>query len=247
MKVNKKFSTIAKFTIPIVAGVAIIAGTIEKFGLEKSAQILSTPLTILVSTATYIANEKSKHLQYVEGKIKDFENQPETITVRKMLNTELQCVELFPFLEEPTNRYVIVEDSEWATALLECKCNDYLKKQHESIDKEKPFYQQKPAIRAAIRDKYNRFLNHLQEFEKMIESGAVSEEMLSNYLDPWFEFIKNVSDSKEDFVEHPINKRKYTHKQALLEYIGLVEDKELSIIQKNVRALIQRYRTFEEI
>jgi hypothetical protein len=71
--------------------------------------------------------------------------------------------------------------------------------------------------------------------------------MLSNYLDPWFEFIKNVSDSKEDFVEHPINKRKYTHKQALLEYIGLVEDKELSIIQKNVRALIQRYRTFEEI
>ncbi len=251
---SKKFPTITKTKIiisaTVVATLIASGAVIKKFGFEKSAKNFGTPFTVLSGVVTYIGNEKSKRLQYVEGKIKDFENEPETINVRKMLNTELQCVELFPFVEKANHRYVFVQDVVWAKALLECKCNKHLKEEHDSIDKEKPLYDQPPAIKAVIRDNFNRFLNDLQKFEKMIESEVVSEEMLSNYLEPWFDLIKSAN--HKDSVECPINKKKYTPKEALLEYIGILDvdipDEKLSIIQRNVRDLIKRYPTkFDEI
>jgi hypothetical protein len=60
-----------------------------------------TPISIIVSAflgaATYAFNESWKRRQYLEEKIKSFEDKKEAINVRKMLNTELQCIELFPF------------------------------------------------------------------------------------------------------------------------------------------------------
>ncbi len=215
---SKKFPTITKTKIIISATVVatlIASGTvIKKFGFEKFAKNFGTPCTVLTGVVTYIGNEKSKRLQYVEGKIKDFENEPETINVRKMLTAELQCVELFPFVEESAYRYVVVQDALWAEALLECKCNKHLKEEHDSINRKQPLYDQPPAVKAVIRDNFNRFLNHLQQFEKMIESEVVSKEMLSNYLEPWFDLIKNAN--PKDSVECPITKKKYTHKDALL-------------------------------
>lgn len=252
---SKKFPTITKTKIIIsataVAALIISGIAIKKIGFEQFVKNFGTPCTVLTGVVTYIGNEKSKRLQYVEGKIKDFENEPETINVRKMLNAELQCVELFPFVEASAYRYVLVPDGLWAKALLECKCNKHLKEEHDSINREIPLSKQTPAVKAVIRDNFNRFLNHLQQFEKMIESGVVSEEMLSNYLEPWFDLIKNANDNQKDSVKSPITKEEYTHKKALLEYIGMdvkIPDENLSIIQKNVRDLIKRYPTkFDEI
>jgi hypothetical protein len=86
----------------------------------------------------------------------------------------------------------------------------------------------------------------------MIESEVVSEEMLRNYLEPWFDLIKNANDNPKDSVECPITKKIYTPKDALLEYIGIlnvdIPDEKLSIFQRNVRDLIKRYPTkFDEI
>ena len=98
-----------------------------------------------------------------------------------MLSSELQCVELFPFLEKPTYRFVVVEDCLWAEALHECKWNENLREEYRKINKDdEHFYQQEAAVKACVRDNFNRFLYHLQQFEKMIDSKTIDSKTLIN-------------------------------------------------------------------
>lgn len=217
--------------------------------IESMITTYTTPISIILSAigglVTYSINESWKRHQYLEEKIKEFENKPETINVRKMLGAELQCVELFPFLEKPTHRYVIVEDALWAEALLECKCNHTLKEQYNLIDKDSEFfYKQLPALKSCIRDNFNRYLNHLQHFEKMIESKVIDQNRLRVHLDPWFDLIDHLNDESD--IECPASSKKYIPKKALLEYMGLLEEvplEKLSNTQKDVRNLVTRFRS----
>jgi hypothetical protein len=66
---------------------------------------------------------------------------------------------------------------------------------------------------------------------------------LKIYLFPWFEFIDKVNDIVS--IQCPSSGENYLPKVALLEYMGLLEDtpeEELSIIQKDVRRLVSRFR-----
>lgn len=212
----------------------------------KGIAVILTGVSAFGALITYRNNESWKRRQYIEEKIKDFEDKLETINVRKMLSTELQCVELFPFLEKPTYRFVVVEDCLWAEALLECKCNENLRKEYSSINKDdEHFYQQEAAVKACIRDNFNRFLYHLQQFEKMVESKIINPKELNNYLDPWFKYIENANDGIS--VKCQSSGTCYLPKEALLEYMGLLESipgDELSVTQKDVRKLVLRFRTF---
>ncbi len=220
----------------------------EKTIVEYMVSTYTTPISIILSAiggvVTYSINESWKRRQYLEEKIKNFEEKIETINFRKMLSAELQCVELFPFLEKPTHRFVVVDDCLWAESLLESKCNKTLKEQYNLIDKDhENFYQQKPAVKASIRDNFNRYLNHLQQFEKMIESKIIDQKTLKTHLEPWFEFIDRANNG--DRVKCPYSGEEYLPKAALLEYMGLLEntpEEELSIIQKDVRTLVSRFR-----
>lgn len=213
--------------------------------LLKAIPVALTTSSAIGAFITYKNNESWKRRQYLEEKIKDFENRIETINVRKMLSTELQCVELFPFLEKPTYRFVVVEDCLWAEALLECKCNENLRKEYSSINKDdEHFYQQKAAVKACIRDNFNRFLYHLQQFEKMVYSEIIDSKILKNYLEPWFKYIENANDGIS--VKCQFSGTCYLPKEALLEYMGLLEDiqeESLSVTQKDVRTLVLRFRT----
>lgn len=207
-----------------------------------------TALSIFLSTfggmIVYSVNESWKRRQYIESKVKDFEASLETVNIRKILSSELQCIELFPFVDDAIERFVIVEDCLWTEALLECKCNHQLKEQYHRIDRKRPLYEQEPAVKSCIRDNFNRFLHHLQHFEKMIQSKALDEKKLRSYLYPWFESITQVG--KDIYVECPSTKKKYTPQQALLDYMGLSEsipEDKLSIVQRDVRSLVTRYRS----
>ena len=138
---------------------------VKKNDLKSKAETLSAifaAFSVVIGVITYYRNESWKHRLYIEEKIKDFENKLETINVRKMLSSELQCVELFPFLEKPTYRFVVVEDCLWAEALLECKCNENLREEYRKINKDdEHFYQQEAAVKACVRDNFNRFLRIL--------------------------------------------------------------------------------------
>ena len=221
--------------------------TVIKNALKDGA----TPASILLGIYSFIGNEKWKRRQYVEEKVKDFESQLETINVKKMLNTELQCIELFPFLKEPMKRFVVVEDEFWAEALLDCRCNNTsreLKDAHQSKESE-DFFTKGVVQKAAIRDDFNKFLNHLQQFEKMIESKAVKESDLKNYLNPWIVFIDRVNDKNlevdnEFKARYPVLKSECTPKQVLLEYMGLKKcdpSIDFSAVQKDVGVLFRRY------
>ena len=221
--------------------------TTQEIPFESALKVISVVLTGISAVGasfTYKNNESWKRRQYIEEKIKDFENKLETINVRKMLSTELQCVELFTFLEKPTYRFVVVEDCLWAEALLECKCNENLRKEYNSINKDdEHFYKQEAAVKACIRDNFNRFLYHLQQFEKMVESKIINPKELNNYLEPWFKYIENANDNVS--VRCQFSGECYLPKKALLEYMGLLEDipeESLSVTQKDVRTLVLRFR-----
>ena len=170
--------------------------------LEKLFKAYGTPISIIGGIITYFVNETWKRRQYIEQKIKEFENQPETINVRKMLSAEVQCVEFFPFLVNSRERFVFVEDDLWTTALLESKCNIILKQEHDKAMKADNPFLQESVWKAVIRDNFNMFLNHLQQFEKMIVSGVVNEGELKNYLDTWIELIHRSGDLNE--VDCPV-------------------------------------------
>lgn len=239
-----------KTTQPEVLSQANTASSIQsskKLEMDAFLKDYSTAISIIVSLVggviTYSVNESWKRRQYVEEKIKAFEEKPEAINVRKILSTELQCVELFPFESEPKHRYLIVKDCLWTDALLGCKCNQEIEKEYRSIDKNKPLYEQEAAVKAVTRDNFNRFLDYLQQFEKMIESGVVNKKSLENYLDPWLELINRVDERK--IVICSISQKEYVPKKALLEYMGLLEEipeTELSVVQQDVRSLVMRYR-----
>ncbi len=233
----------------------------KKNDFERLVSIYSTPVSIIFSTsgiiATYFFNQSWKRRQYIEEKIKIFEDKIEVVNVRKMLNTELQCVELFPFLDKPDERFVIVEDSMWAEALFEGKDNAILRSQFESINK----YKDKSdvfssgdkdilikssikdiLIKSSIRDSFNKYLDCLQQFEIMINSQVIKQEELEIYLDPWLNFMDHVNNDIEIESSSKTKTKKYTAKHALLEYMGLWEGQELSVIQKDVKKLVKRFR-----
>lgn len=238
--------------VPTQATAASHPQSSKHFEMDDFLKDYSTAISILFSVVggiiTYRVNEDWKRRQYVEEKVKDFEEKIESINVRKLLSSELRCIELFPFEAEPKHRYVIVKDCLWAQALLECKCNIELEKEYSLINKNKPLYEQEAAVKAVTRDNFNRFLDYLQQFEKMIESGVISKKSLENYLAPWLDLISRVNG--ETIVVCSVSQKPYNTKKALLEYMGLLEslpETNLSIVQKDVRALVQRYRTLSSL
>lgn len=230
----------------MISQVDPMQGTQAQYQLKDLVEMYSTPLAIIIPAIggifAYWMNESWKRRQYIEGKIRDFECKPETINARKLISSELQCIELFPFVEPPTHRYVIVEDCLWAEALLECKCNVTLKTEFSSINKDKPLYEQKAAVKSCIRDDLNRFLGYLQHFEKMIEAGAIDQSKLRVYIEPWIESISKVNEEVK--VHCSSDGTDYTPKEALLGYMGLkqnIPEQSLSVVQRDVRALFSRY------
>lgn len=219
--------------------------------IEPISISASVILTMIGGIFTYHINESWKRRQYIEEKVKEFESERETINFRKILSDELQCIELFPFMEQPTHRYAVVEDCLWAEALLECKCNEALKEQYQQFDlirDEPDFYKQATAKKARIRDDANRFLDYLQQFERMIKSKVVAPKELKFHLEAWIEFIKRASE--DIYIVCPKSGEKYTPKIALLEYMGLLENskqQDLSTVQKDVRSLISRYCPLSEL
>jgi hypothetical protein len=131
-------------------------------------------------------------------------------------------------------------------ALLEWKYNATLKEQLESIDKnDENYYLKPPAIKACIRDNFNRYLDYLQQFEMMVKSGVINQKELKIYLLPWLELVGKVNDI--DSIQCPNSGKNYSPKKALLEYMGLLEDmpkgelSKLSIIQEDVNSLVLRF------
>lgn len=230
-----RINYISQKTIRFVAAITIIVGvsftgdhalaqsqtphSIQRNQWESAFRTYSPSIPIAVGVFTYIFNESWKHRQYIEQKFKDFEGTTEAVNIRKMLSDELQCIELFPFLEKPTHRFVIVESHLWAEALLECKCNATLREQYSQFDdvRDSPeIYKNIPAKKARIRDDANRFLDYLQQFERMIKSGVTNHKRLKLYLEPWIDLIKRADENV--YIICPTTKEKYTPKGALLEY-----------------------------
>ena len=68
------------------------------------------------------------------------------------------------------------------------------------------------------------------------------QEELEIYLDPWLNFMDHVNNDIEIESSSKTKTKKYTAKHALLEYMGLWEGQELSVIQKDVKKLVKRFR-----
>lgn len=198
-------------------------------------------LSILAFAVKYHFDQEWKVREFTTKEFKEFEEAPETISVKKMLNSKSQLIDLFPTATLASNRFIYVDDQMLNDALItfdnkqqELEYNKKLKEAQERYqekaksDDKYPRKEEKLLIYAAIRDNFDRFAESLQLFESMIKSEVIKEKDLAPYLEPLFDTIEQAS--------------KRTHPSNILKYLGLIENqKQLSEVQKSIKNLRKRY------
>ena len=198
-------------------------------------------LSILAFAVKYHFDQEWKVREFTTKEFKEFEEAPETISVKKMLNSKSQLVDLFPTATLASNRFIYVDDQMLNDALItfdnkqqELEYNKKLKEAQERYqekaksDDKYPRKEEKLLIYAAIRDNFDRFAESLQLFESMIKSEVIKEKDLAPYLEPLFDTIEQASER--------------THPSNILKYLGLDENqKQLSEVQKSIKNLRNRY------
>ncbi|MBE9144512.1 hypothetical protein [Planktothrix mougeotii] len=198
-----------------------------------------TPIVVFV--AQYRRDQEWKLREFTTKKFKEFEEAPETINVKKLLNSESKLIDLFSTATLASNRFIYVDDQMLNDALIsfdneqqELKYNNDLNQaqmryQEKAQKNDKyPRKEEKLLIHAAIRDNFDRFAESLQLFESMIQSEAIKEKDLAPYLEPLFYTIEQAA--------------KRTHSSNILKYLGLIGNHEqLSEVQKSIRNLRKRY------
>ncbi|HEY9863314.1 MAG TPA: hypothetical protein V6D21_03950 [Candidatus Obscuribacterales bacterium] len=206
-------------------------------GLGIGGLILST----FSFAVKYHFDQEWKVREFTTKEFKEFEEAPETISVKKMLNSKSQLVDLFPTATLASNRFIYVDDQMLNDALItfdnkqqELEYNKKLKEAQERYqekaksDDKYPRKEEKLLIYAAIRDNFDRFAESLQLFESMIKSEVIKEKDLAPYLEPLFDTIEQASER--------------THPSNILKYLGLDENqKQLSEVQKSIKNLRNRY------
>ncbi|MBV8885718.1 MAG: pentapeptide repeat-containing protein [Chroococcidiopsidaceae cyanobacterium CP_BM_RX_35] len=211
-------------------------------GVFETFKILLAPITILIGVYTFLRKLTSERHSYLNKKFKEFEEKTEVINVRKMLNSELKFIKLFPS-NSPAFRSIPVTDQMLAEALeeeTEVKLKTAYENYRQKLEKDSSLIKLDEADEevfnhAAIRDNFDVFLDYLQQFEIMIESHVIAASVFENYISPWIKIIKKNSTSKKIHV---------------LKYMGLlnsIEYHELSSAQKSVRKLFERYCLLEDL
>ena len=205
--------------------------------------ILGVITPILVFVAQYGSDQKWKLREFTTKKFKEFEEAPETINVKKMLNSESKLIDLFPTTPLASNRFIYVDDEMLNDALISFdnpqQESDYNKNLNEAQmryqekaqkNDKYPRKEEKLLIYAAIRDNFDRFAESLQLFESMIQSEAIKEKDLAPYLQPLFDTIEQAA------------KRRDSNSSNILKYLGLIGNyEELSEVQKSIKNLRNRY------
>ena len=205
--------------------------------------ILGSISPIIFFYFPYRNNQKWKVREFTTKKVEEFEEAPETINVKKMLNSESKLIDLFPTATLASNRFIYVDDQMLNAALIsfdkeqESKYNNDLNeaqmRYQEKAQKNDKYArkEEKLLIYAAIRDNFDRFAESLQLFESMIKSQVIKEKDLAPYLEPLFDTIEQAS-------ERP-------HSSNILKYLGLDKNQkqlsELSEVQKSIKNLRNRY------
>lgn len=198
---------------------------------------------ILVFFAQYRRDQEWKLREFTTKKFKEFEEAPETINVKKMLNSESKLIDLFPTATLASNRFIYVDDEMLNDALISFdnpqeesdynkNLNEAQKRYQEKAQKNDkyPRKEEKLLIYAAIRDNFDRFAESLQLFESMIQSEAIKEKDLAPYLQPLFDTIEQAA------------KRRDSNSSNILKYLGLIGNyEELSEVQKSIKNLRNRY------
>lgn len=198
-------------------------------------------LSILVFVAPYRRDQEWKLREFTTKKFKEFEEAPETINVKKMLNSESKLIDLFPTATLASNRFIYVDDQMLNDALRTFD-NQQQELYNKDLNQAQMRYQEKAQkndkyprkeekllIYAAIRDNFDRFAESLQLFESMIQSEAIKEKDLAPYLQPLFYTIEQAS-------------KRTNSSNNISKYLGLSENqKQLSEVQKSIRNLRKRY------
>lgn len=220
-----QFSWAIMLTIIVVGGITFFATnglTNEQLEVSKKrteifsmyCTIFATGVTATLAFRQYENDKKHQLSLFVAREIKDFESKIETINVAKMLVDELPIVKLFPDANIAKNRTVLVAEAKLKEALefplKPLKIDEDTTKSR----KDDPAY-----VCAAIRDNFDRFLNHLEHFHNMRESGVFNSFDFEAYLSPWIKMIDDADNRPtiKDQIESYIRNQEYKGVLQLLE------------------------------
>ncbi|MCU0547691.1 MAG: hypothetical protein MUE44_36955 [Oscillatoriaceae cyanobacterium Prado104] len=203
---NLKKSPAHQFSLAIIltilgvwGGTFLVTNGYDDVKLEaakKRTEIFNTYCTIFGAAVTaslgfrqYKNDKKDKQTLFIASEIKEFESKLETVNVTQMLVDELRIVKLFPDADKAKNRTVIVTDDKLKEALEVPLKPLKINEDTDSSRKDDDAY-----VYAAIRDNFDRFLNHLERFYNMRESGVFNSSDFEAYLSPCIKMIDDADD-----------------------------------------------------
>ena len=161
----------------------------DKLGIEIfaiSSGAIAAIVTCHIGLQQYQINKESEKNLRISNEFKEFQSKLETINLDQMLANKVQIIKLFPDANEAKNRTVVVNDC----LLIKALKIPPEKLEFNEEDLQQPRKWNDAYVHAAIQDNFDRSLNDLEQFAKMVTMGIYTWDDLELHLLPWVNKIK---------------------------------------------------------
>ncbi|MGA9377955.1 MAG: hypothetical protein WBV73_04205 [Phormidium sp.] len=182
--------------------------------LQKVIGIFTLPTTVIIAIDQLNQQKKSELRLSIANEFKDFNNRRETINVRKMLEQEINVIELFPDAEKARDRTLNVERIRYQEALeLPVKRLPRFEPNTQQIStKDSDDFKRKNCnayIEAAIRDNLDEFFTDLEQIQLMVESSGIDYDYITSFLEPWKRMFKNADERLRGNLTKYVERQEY--------------------------------------
>ena len=164
-----------------------------------------TIMTIAMATRQYRRAEQWKRAEFVAKEVKEFENSLVVRNALAMVDWGARRVNL-RLKQNPEDGDLIrvTREMQWKALLPHSVKDDSVMFRAEDLEfgesDQETDRQGFTSIEARIRDTYDMFLDHLQRFSNVIESGLVGSDELHPYLSYWLNTIASPEGSQKDIA-----------------------------------------------
>lgn len=180
--------------------------------LKKTIEVGTLPATVLIGINQLKKQKESELRLSIANEFKDFNNRRETINVRKMLEQEVNVIELFPDAEKPRDKTLNVEAIRYEQALvLPVKKLPRFTPNMQPGNNSDDFKRKNCTayIEAAIRDNLDKFFTDLEQIQLRVESRGLSYEYIATYLEPWKRMFNNADKRLKGKLTDYVERQEY--------------------------------------
>lgn len=169
-----------------------------KLGLEIfaiSSGAIAAIVTCHIGLKQYKNNKLLEKKLSISNEFQEFQSKLETINLDQMLSNKVQIIKLFPDANEAKNKTVVVNDC----LLIKALKIPPEKLQFNEENLQQPRKWNEAYVYAAIQDNFDRSLNDLEQFAKMVKMGIYTWDDLELHLLPW---VNKINEADQRLNKH---------------------------------------------